>query len=190
MSSANTTHLECSNPEVVKAFAVAIRSIDITGCKSWKEGDIEITTTTINYIPLSKVMQISKQFPDEIITCEYCYESNPCEIYKEEYLNGEEKSYDLKPRYFSNIIHLDNENDCKGILDKAESFCRKLDTTEKDKDGNLFINWLPDEVWFKFEYGGADEKKYRVEATKHFNEIDFKVFEGLVRYDWQEVVPF
>ena len=119
MSSDNKTHVECRNPNVITALVVAVRSrgIDYTGCKEWKDGDTEIVLSTMNYIPLGIVQTISKQFPDEIIICEYCYETNLFEIYKEEYLNGEVKSYDIKPGYSYSGIPLNNENDRKGIYD-------------------------------------------------------------------------
>jgi hypothetical protein len=188
MSSVDTTHVECNNHNVITALVAAVRSrgIDYTGCKEWKDGDKEIIISTVHYT-LGIVQIISEQFPDETITCEHYYESTPYELYKVEYLNGKSKSYDLQPCYFPNIIHLDNENDCEGILKKAVSFCRRLDTTEKHKDGILFINWFSDEVCFKFEYDGADGTKYRVEATKQYHHIDIKVFEGRVKYDWWEI---
>jgi hypothetical protein len=81
--------------------------------------------------------------------------------------------------------------DDDAIKKKAEAFCRRLDTKETDKDGNLFINWFDEEVCYKFEYDGADGTKYKIEATKERSNISFKVYEGHIRYDWQEIdVPF
>ena len=197
MANWDDTELKCSNPEVVKAFATALEEMDYNGTKSWKDGDTKIQVHTRNSVPHNKVKEISNQFPDDVINCRYSFESEQfSEVHTVEYRNGEDKEVGIEPGYMSSLIPLDNENDRDAIHDKAVAFCRRLDTSETDKDGKMSLNWFKEEVCYKFEYDGADGKKYRIEATKCQAQIDFKVFEGLVKYDWREVtstsddVPF
>ncbi|MFZ2399635.1 MAG: hypothetical protein WAW31_13345 [Smithella sp.] len=189
MSNWNSTVLECSNSEVVKACATAIRDSDRNDMNGWKDGDTTLCAKTANGIPHDKVIEISKQVPNDIIICRYSFEHDMfSQIHTLEYSNGAYKEVNLEPGYMSGHIPLNNDNDRDAIIEKATAFCRKLDTTETDKDGNLFINWFDEKVCYTFEYDGADGKKYRVEATKEMRHgINFKVYEGHVKYDWKEV---
>ena len=188
MANWDSTTLKCSNTEAVKACAAAIRDSHCNRGAPWKEGDTEFYASTRNGIPNDEIKGVSRQFPDDIITADYCFECD-CfsEIHKVEYSNGEEIVVDIKPNYMYNPISLDNEKDYEAIYEKAAAFCRKLDTKEKKEDGTLSINWFNEEVIYKFEHDGEDGKKYRVEATKRDCQIDFKVFEGIATYDWREI---
>lgn len=188
MSNWNDTELKCSNPEVVKACATALAGMDENGTRHWKDGDTDIRVHTRNDIPDDKVKEISKQFPGDVITCRYSFEYDfYSQVFTVEYRNGEGKEVNIEPGYMFGHIPLNNDNDRDAIYKKTIAFYRRLDTTETDKDGKFSLNWFDEEVCYKFEHDGADGKKYRIEATKGRSHIDFKVFEGHVKYDWQEI---
>jgi hypothetical protein len=109
------------------------------------------------------------------------------EIHVVEYRNGKDDVVDIEPGYMFSRIPLNKNADREAIHTKAVSFFRRLETKEKDKEGNLTLKWFNEEVCYKFEHDGEDGKKYRVEATKWREQIDLKVFEGLVKYDWREI---
>lgn len=187
MANWNVTILKCGNPEAVKACASAIRRSDKNEGQWWKDGDTELCAQTTNGVPHEKIKGISKHFPDAVITCRYSYEHDQfSEIHIVKYCAGQDTVVGIEPNYMSSGIPLDNEKDRDEIYEKAVAFCRRLDVPETDKEGKLFLNWFSEEVCYKFEYDGEDSKKYRVEATKDRERIDFKVFEGLVKYDWRE----
>lgn len=192
MANYDNTELKCSNTEAVKACVMAINSERkpyVRDYLDYKAGDKELFAVTAWGVPHEKIKEVSKQFPNDVITCRYSFEHDWfSEVQIVEYRNGDEKEVGIEQGYMTGQIFLDNENDRDAIIKKAIAFCRKLDTTEKDKDGNLFINWFAEKVCYTFEHNGADGKKYRVEATKEKrNVIDFKVYEGHVKYDWREV---
>jgi len=186
MANWDDTLLICSNPEVVKKAALAIRWVK--GYNNWKEGDTKFYGTTVGCVPFMEVIEISKQFPDDVITCEYSIEVDRwSEIHTIEYRNGESELIGISPSYMLGTIPLKNNEDIDGIHNRAIAFCRRLDLMEMDKDGRLFINWFDKEVCLKFEYDGVDGKKYKVEATKCREYVDFKIYEGLIKYDWREL---
>lgn len=190
MSSADQTKLTSNNTNAVKACVMEIKG----KCTDWlldvkyREGDIECLVLTYRCVPSEIIKKVSQQFPNDVITCDYSFENNGySEIYTFEYSHGDEKEVDIKPGYFYKPIPLNNEIERDAILEKAISFCRKLDTTKKDKDGTLFIDWFNEKVCFTFEHDSKDGKKYRIEATKEFNELRFNVYEGHVKYDWWKI---
>jgi len=191
-----TTVFECSNPEVVKIFAQPyLLDLEVS---DWKDGDTKyILHTSLKSTPKERVTATSKQFPDEVITCRYSSDTDQhSEICVMEYRNGEGKQIDLEQGYMFTLIPLNSPTDREAIKNKAVAFFARLDTKETDQNGKMFINWFNEEVCYTFEYDGEDLKKYRVEATKTKNDyskkndyslIRFKVFEGHIRYDWQEI---
>ena len=187
MSSWNRTDLECSNREVVKTCA-SIPCISINGVeeKYW-DSETKIRLYTANSCPEEEIIEISKLFPDDVITCHYFFDSDDyTKVYVVEYLNGKQKNVDLKPGYHVSCISSLNEKDGNRIWDKVHYFCRKLDTVEENLIGDLFINWFPAEVCFKFMHHGEDGKQYRVEATKNHDFLDYEVSEGSIEHDWRE----
>ena len=183
--------VKSSNPEVIKACAAAIQWIDINGkggCDPWKDGDTELHRCTLNGVPHDDVKAISKQFPDDIINCQYNFERENFSVtHIMEYRNGEVNIIGIEPYYSWHVEPLNyNHSDVTGIYEKAVSYCRMLDKVEKDKDGKLFVNWFPGEVIFKFEYDGAEGQKYLIEVNKISNQLYIEIFEGLVKYGWQD----
>ncbi|MFZ4439423.1 MAG: hypothetical protein ACOYOS_13420 [Syntrophales bacterium] len=186
----NTT-LTCSNTEAVKACATAIQSDSkpfMRDQSDYKEGDTEFYASTAWDVPHEKIKEVSKQFPNDVIVCGYSFDGDlHLELHTVEYRNGEDRVVGIEPSYMSGTIPLNNDKDREAIHDKAVAFCRRLDTTETDKDGKLSLNRFNEEVCYKFEHDVANGKKYRIEATKLGHQIVFKVFEGHIRYDWQEL---
>ena len=188
MANWDITELKCSNPEVVKACAAAIRRDDKNDGEGWKDGDIELYARTRG-VPHEKDEAISKQFPNDVITCHYSFDCDLfLETHKVEYRNGDDKLVDIEPGYMSEPIPLNSEKDRDGIYEKAVAFCRRLDMTMTNEEGVLFLKRFGEEVCYKFEYTGVDCTKYRVEATKDGCQINFKVFEGIIKYDWKEII--
>ncbi len=199
MANWDHTELKCSNTEAVNACVMAINSESkpfVRDYLDYKEGDTELFAVTAWGVPDEKIKEVSKQFPNDVITCRYSFEHDwYSDVHIVDYRNGAEKEVNIKPGYMTGHIFLNSEKDRDAIIEKAIAFCRKLDTTETNKDGELFINWLAEKVCYTFEHNGADGKKYRVEATKEMrNVIDFKVYEGHIKYDWREIrkeeIPF
>lgn len=192
MANWDDTVLKCSNAEAVKACVMAIKDAGkpyMRDGSDYQEGDTEFYAVTAWGVPHEKIKEVSKQFPNDVITCRYSFEHDRYSaIHIVEYRNGEEKVVNIEPGYMTGHIFLNSENDRDAIIKKAMAFCRKLDTTEMNKDGKLFINWFDEKVCYTFEHNSTDGKKYRVEATKeNQNVIDFKVYEGVINYDWREI---
>jgi len=192
MSNWNTTVIECSNPEVMKTCKAELAEMDRNDGKDWDDSDVSFCVSMPNRVPHDKIKEISVRFPDDVITCRYSFEYDLyTEVHIVEYRNGKDKEVDIEPSYLLNNTPLIGGEDDDAIEKKAEAFCRRLDTKETDKDGNLFINWFGEKVCYTFEHNSADGTKYKIEATKERSNISFKVYEGHIRYDWQEIdVPF
>lgn len=187
------TALKCRNPEVIKACASALKNSDRNGCNGWKEGDTELYAETENDAPDEKIQEISKQYADATIKCWYGYEGdNILEVQRVEYHAGRKRvlvgGNDMCDFVPFAAIPLDDIKDRDAICEKAVAFCHRLDRIKK-KHGELFIEFFMEEVRYTFEHDGMDGKRYRIEATKDGSQIRFKVFEGLVKYDWREVKP-
>jgi hypothetical protein len=188
------TALKCGNADVVKACVWAIKDIDRDGCKGWKEGDTELYAETENDAPDEKIQEISKQYADATIKCWYGYEGdNILEIHVVDYYAGQKKELRIVPSYKSidipfDDIPLHDKKDQVAIYEKAVAFCRRLDTIKKEY-GELFIEWFREEVRYVFEHDGMDGIRYRIEATKKGSQIYFKVFKGLVKYNWRKIIP-
>lgn len=186
MANTNLTVFECDNKEVLKAFELACENDD-KRCHKAEEikGNKACVTTkwgTAHYI----AAEISKQYPDKAITCFYSYEyDNFCEVEKVEYLAGEAVTVDLIPEYMFPVINVLDEADLQAIYDKVRALCRRLDVVEKDENDTLQINWFNCDVVFKFEHDGANNKKYQIEVEKKHHTLEFKIFEGIVKYDWR-----
>lgn len=195
MIDVSITNIKCSNPEVVKACELAVSNEDLGFGSHWSPSDTEfgISYETDNSgINISEIItNISRRFPTDVITCGYSYEfggsvehqgSNYVSIV--EYLNGEVIKKDVEPIYWFKRIDLKNEKDIKGIYNKAKNFFLRLDTKETDKDGNLFIKWLDEEIIYKFSYDTIDGENYSVEATKKGQQkIDLKVYDSPERQE-------
>jgi len=188
MANWDSTTLKCNNVEVMKACAAALKNSDRNDGAGWNEGDMEIYVSTRWGIPHDKVKEVSNQFPDDVIVCKYSFECDYfSEIHTVEYRNGQGTEVDIEPSYMYNPIPLKNEKDQKTIYEKAAALYKKLDAKEKKEDGSLSIKWFDEEICYKFEHDGEDGKKYRIETTKQNSLINFKVFEGIVKYDWKEL---
>lgn len=194
MSYIYDVELSCSNPEVVKACAVAFGKFCSAYGEDWKEGDTEFYTFMYDYVPREAVIEVSSCFPDDVITCRYSNGPHGyAHVHVVEYSNGEEKNVDIETDYHFPRFQWNNIDDQKGICDKATAFFRLIDTTEIDKEGNIVINWFNDVVCYTFEYDGEDDYKMKVEATKYRNQIRLKVYEGVAKYKWLDigiVTPF
>lgn len=190
MSYLHRTDVECSNREVVKACASAIRCISIDGNeeKFW-DSETKLRCYTVNNCPHKEIIEVSKLFPDDVITCRHCFQSLDCsEAHVVEYRDGKDEYVDIKPVYeISSISNMPQEDE-NGILDKVCAFCRRLDTTEKDDDGSPYLTWVNEEVWYKFNYIGADGKKYKVDARKLMHRIDLNIYENFGKDDWREII--
>jgi hypothetical protein len=161
-------NMYCSNPDVIKACVLAIRDLDDEQCKDWKDGDTEIDSSMNYYHPFNEIQQVSKQFADEVICCEYGSESSIFNCYTVKIRNGKFENKGIRPYYFSAPppMNLSNEEDEKGILKKTGDILSTIDKIETDKNGKLFINWVQEEFRFRFEYDGEEGKKYMVMVTK------------------------
>jgi hypothetical protein len=91
--------------------------------------------------------------------------------------NGERKITNIEPSYLYDLINVE-AREYVLICDKLTSICRKLDTTEEDKAGNLFINWFPGEVFFKFKHESKDGKQYLIEVIKQGVVLNLKINEA------------
>ncbi len=192
MANWDDTILKCSNAEAVKACVMAIKSEGkpyMRDGSDYQEGATEFYAVTAWGVPHEKIKEVSKQFPNDVITCRYSFDYDRfSDVHIVEYRNGDGEEVNIEPGYMSGHIPLNNDNDRAAIYEKAKAFCRKLDTTETDKDGKLFINWFDEKVCYTFEHNSTGGKKYRIEATKEMrNVINFKVYEGHIKYDWREI---
>jgi hypothetical protein len=189
MANWDKTTFKCSNPEVVKAFALGCRGWTPDEKKEWQEGATEFFTSTPNGLPLQDIEEISKRFPDDLINCVFSFEMNEWhDAHIFEFLNGERKQTGIEPNYSYSMPDVDPKIQI-AICEKADVFFCKLDTAQTDTNGEFSINWFPEEVVYKFEYDGVDGKKYKVEVSKDYSRLDYLVFEGIVRYDWREIEP-
>jgi len=191
MSNSACTTLKCSNAEVVKKCIEAMNNNETPFLKdtiACEDGGTVCHAVTAWDYPCEKIKAVSREFPNDVITCRYSNEGDwYSQIHIVEYRNGNEKIVDIEPGYTSGHIPLIDEKDRDAIIKKATAYCRKLDTTRTDNDGKMFIDWFKEKVCFTFEHDGADGKKYRVEATKNLHDLGFKIFEGHVKHDWREI---
>lgn len=182
-----TKHDDKSWLEVVKVCLSVLSLWDPDGCEKWKDGDTKIFIQMESNILHEEINKISRSFPDDVIYCYYGYQS---ERYSEGhvtiYRNGEHKQV-VNLFYHNRRIFLNNDEDQEGIYKKAEDFFRRIDTTVTDKEGNMVIEWFPEEVCYMFDYNGVDRKKFKVWAKKCRDRIDYMVLEGLIKYDWREI---
>lgn len=179
MSNEYKTNVKCSNPEVVKEIAEATNIRFGKGVlrQGWKS-DTEFFVKTNSDSPHDEVQKISRQFPNDVITCFYRDEYHDySEQYIVEYKAGQDRIVSFGPNYLYDNMPLNKELDRSRILDKLEAFFRRLDTTETDRYSNQRIKWFDEEVTYKFKYYALDGKKYRIEATKVGRKIKFKAFE-------------
>jgi hypothetical protein len=181
------TTITCSNPDVIKACVLAIRDYDAEQCAEWKDGYTAICTSMNYHIPFNEIEQVSKQFPDEVITFEHNYDSTPGDDYIGEFRNGEYKHLRLEIAYYIFPMHLGNEKDEDGIIEKAQTLFRKIDTLETDEEGKSYIDWCCGVVCYTFYYDGTDGKEYKVVATKQHWIIDFKIYENSGKDNWREI---
>lgn len=187
MANYHFTRLKCTNPEVVDAVVNEINFSFGYGSdfdEAWWPGDTEFYVCTRSSLPHDEVKKISKQFSEALITCHYSgSHTDFSEVWTVEHKAGEDNVVSLEPSY----VPLTNQQyeflDWDSIYSKAKAFFCRLDTTETDEKGNLFINWFDEEVTYKFRHNATDGKKYRIEATKFRWNIQFKVIEALVMKD-------
>jgi len=187
MATEYCSQVKCINYEALNMIAIAIKSHCQGAVIHWTDNLLQFSVNSENYFPHHEIKVVSKFFPEDVvITCRY---KNEMDDYSEarivEYHNGEYKDLDIEPIYYY-IPRLGNSHDDNRILDKVEAFFRRLDTTDTDKEGNLFLNWFNDEVCYKFEYDGVDGK-FKVEATKRRDQIYLKVYESFTKEDWREI---
>ena len=186
MSNWNNTLLRCSNPEVVNAFVLALRKSDPDMGEKWINGDTEIHICMKNITPFAAVEEVSKQFLDDIITCnhfcEFCDYSRIIE-----YRNGEGEHVNILRGCYLNYVPLNNKKDQDGIFSKAKSFFHRIDQLETSEDSEWSLYDFDDEVCYKFKYGGEGGKKYQVEVKKLGEDIDLKVYESHGDNDWREI---
>lgn len=179
--------VKCSNPEVMKAFALVVKHLN-GGEEDYNASDADIYATMEDYVTRQEIIEISKKFPDDIIICRYKYEPTIyyCVYITAEYLNGASKKVDIEPSYWFSRINVSDTEKRIAIYDKAKFFFRKLDTKETDEEGNIFINWCNDDVCYKFIYYD-NGKIYQVEARKDRALVDLKVYESCTKEDWREI---
>jgi hypothetical protein len=178
MANYNNTVFQCDSPEVLNAFKSACERDGKNHEIFIKDNNVHLSTPWDTGHDTAAA--ISKQYPDEVITCFYSFEDvQYSEIYKYEYSAGESMLVDLTPNYMVQVIDCLDEVDSDAIVEKAQDFCRMLDVVEKSENGKIKINWFDAEVVFTFEHQGQNGKKYKVEAEKNYSQIYFKIFESV-----------
>jgi hypothetical protein len=182
--------VECDNPAVIKECVAALKDSDADKCGGWKDGDTQITVE-MNALDLAfDIEQISKCFPDDVITCQYGYDSSPGDLYTSEYRNGERMKHSVQAVYFFLRMPLTNERDVDEIIEKTGTFFRRFDTPVTDENGRISIDWLWEEIAYTFYHDTADGKEYKVVAAKQQGHvIYFKVYEDVGEGDWREILP-
>ena len=184
----SVTEVKCSNSEVVKSYVLAIRNFDEQLCTKWKEGDTEICVGLKKYYPFAEIVDVSKWYPKDVITCRYLvcgasYYADCVAVFcgGVRINSGVEAIYDIE----ANVPK--NKTGWYGICEKGITFYRRLDRAVRDKTGFYFGEVFPEEIGCKYVYYGIDCKKYRVEAKKRKRIVYFRIYEHKKKYDWTEI---
>ena len=182
----NHTTFECDNPAVVEAFMATVRCVDSEEGAGYQPGARSAFVVTPSYVSHYETVTVSKKFPDDEITCLYCWEDHPYvygtgTVHEVKYRNGGFKTVNETPNYFTDRIKMPDKKDQQAVHEKAIKFCRMLDVTTINEHGEAQLQWFSDEVTFRFKHEGSDGKLYRVEATKKYDIIDILVLERVVR---------
>jgi hypothetical protein len=191
MSNTNITSLECTNPDVVRACALQIQCSKSCEVYGWAEGATKISAITRDSIPSATVLRVSKEYPKDGIICEYYFEQDGyAEAHIVKYQNGKEEFVDIEPCYHCCTYEWPDlcGNDRDGIIDKAVDFYRRVDTTDLDNDGKMYLRWSKEEVCNSFVYDGEDGGKYRVDTKNHLDRIKFKIAIAVGCDEWQTIV--
>ena len=177
------TTFKCDNPAAVEAFMRTLRCIDSEEGAGYQPGAKSACVVTACGVPHNETVTVSKNFPDDEITCIYYF---VCElygngtVYEVKYRNGGFKTVNETPNYSTDRIMMPDKKDQQAVHEKAIKFCRMLDVTTINEHGEAQLQWFSDEVTFRFKHEGSDGKLYRVEATKRHHLIDILVLARVV----------
>jgi hypothetical protein len=180
--------VECDNPAVIKECVAALKDSDADKCTGWKDGDTRIKVEMNAFDIHFDIEKVSKCFPNDVITCVYGYDNTPGDSYTSEYRNGERIHHSVRAAYHFLRMPLTNEEDVAKIYEKTGTFFHRLDTPVTDQNGRTRIDWVEEDIIYKFYFDAADGKQYRVEAAKQQGHvIKFKVYEDVGKDDWREI---
>lgn len=182
---ANYDHVlvKCQNTEVIDE--IADRCFDD---KVFRENPGEISITIRNgdpHIQLHEYLKsMSTQRTEEIIA-EVSFEHDDfARIHIMRYLDGKEEQIGLKPHYsfeyHGSVRKKLGDELFHKIMNLAIELLCKVDSTQKDKDGNFELVYPPGELTYIFEHCG-----YRIEAIKYCNQITICVYERTGK--WREM---
>lgn len=134
------TEVKCSNSEVVKSYVLAIRNLDNQLCPKWKEGDTEVSVGLKKYYPFTEIVDVSKRYPQDVITCRYLdWIYNYYVDRVAEFHGGARKELEVEVIYRIKANVLKNQTEWYPICERGITFYRKMDRAVSDKNGFFLV---------------------------------------------------